>query len=122
MRVADRSYHEDCLSCSACSCPLSHSCFTRDLKLYCRNDYERIYGVKCVKCARCLEKINCSELVMRVANLVFHVECFACCMCGQTLPPGAHYVLRQGQPICRRDYEHEYYLSSPQGKSYKKLY
>lgn len=112
MRVADRSYHEDCLACSACGNSLSISCFIRDLKIYCRSDYERIFGVKC---ARCLEKISFSELVMRVAGLVFHVECFACCMCGQPLPRGAHYVLRQGQPICRRDYEHEYYLSSSQG-------
>lgn len=113
MRVADRNYHEDCLACAACARPLSHSCFTRDLKLYCRADYERIYGVKC---ARCMEKISCSDFVLRPAGLIFHVECFACCMCGQTLPRGAHYVLRQGQPICRRDYEHEYFLSSPQGQ------
>ncbi|XP_063974244.1 LIM/homeobox protein LMX-1.2-like isoform X2 [Diachasmimorpha longicaudata] len=111
MRVADRNYHEDCLACAACARPLSHSCFTRDLKLYCRADYERIYGVKC---GRCMEKISCSDFVLRSPGLVFHVECFACCMCGQTLPRGAHYVLRQGQPICRRDYEHEYFLSSPQ--------
>lgn len=114
MQVADRSYHEDCVACSACGCLLSQSCFTRDLKLYCKSDYERIFGIKC---ARCLEKISCSDLVLRVAGLVFHVECFACCMCGQTLPRGAHYVLRQGQPVCRRDYEHEFYLSSPQGES-----
>ncbi|KAH0553069.1 hypothetical protein KQX54_000193, partial [Cotesia glomerata] len=111
MRVADRSYHEDCLACAACGNLLSISCFIRDLKLYCRSDYERIFGVKC---ARCLEKISCSDLVMRAAGLVFHVECFACCVCGQPLPRGAHYVLRQGQPMCRRDYEHEYYLSGSQ--------
>lgn len=114
MRVADRNYHEDCLSCTACGTMLSHSCFYRDLKLYCRSDYERIFGAKC---ARCMEKISCSDLVMRpVSGLVFHVECFACCMCGQPLPRGAHYILRQGQPICRRDFEHELFLNSPQGE------
>jgi len=114
MRVADRIYHEECLSCTACGAMLSHSCFIRDLKLYCRTDYERIFGVKC---ARCLEKVSTSDLVMRpVSGLVFHVECFACCMCGQPLPRGAHYVLRQGQPICRRDFEREMYLNSPQGE------
>ncbi|XP_011312395.1 LIM/homeobox protein LMX-1.2 isoform X2 [Fopius arisanus] len=111
MRVADRNYHEDCLACAACARPLAHSCYTRDLKFYCRADYERIYGVKC---GRCMEKISCSDFVLRTASSIFHVECFACCMCGQTLPRGAHYVVRQGQPICRRDYEHEYFLSSPQ--------
>lgn len=113
MRVAERNYHEECLSCTACGSMLSHSCFIRDLKLYCRSDYERIFGVKC---ARCIEKISCSDLVMRVAGLVFHVECFACCMCGQPLPRGAHFILRHGQPICRRDFEHELFLNSPQGE------
>ncbi|XP_012236027.1 LIM homeobox transcription factor 1-beta-like isoform X2 [Linepithema humile] len=112
MRVAERNYHEDCLSCTACGTMLSHSCFIRDFKLYCRSDYEKIFGVKC---ARCMVKISCSDLVMRpVSGLVFHVECFACCMCGQPLPRGAHYILRQGQPICRRDFEHELFLNSPQ--------
>jgi LIM homeobox transcription factor 1 len=114
MRVAERNYHEDCLSCTACGTMLSHSCFIRDFKLYCRSDYEKIFGVKC---ARCMVKISCSDLVMRpVSGLVFHVECFACCMCGQPLPRGAHYILRQGQPICRRDFEHELFLNSPQGE------
>ncbi|XP_012272384.1 LIM homeobox transcription factor 1-beta-like [Orussus abietinus] len=112
MRVADRNYHEDCLSCTVCAMPLSHSCFIRDHKLYCRADYERIFGVKC---ARCMEKINCSELVIRVTRLVFHVDCFVCYLCGQNLPKGAHFILRQGQPICRRDFEHELFLNSPQG-------
>lgn len=113
MRVGEKSYHEDCLSCAACASPLVHTCFTRDHKLYCRMDYDRIFGVKC---GRCMEKIRCSDLVMRVAGLFFHVECFACCMCGQTLPRGAHFILRQGQPICRRDFEHEHYIHSPQGE------
>ena len=112
MQVAGRNYHEECLSCAACATPLTHSCFIRELKLYCRNDYERIFGVKC---ARCMEKISCSDFVLRAPGLVFHVECFACCMCGQPLLPGTQYFLRQGQPICRRDYEHELYLNSPQG-------
>ncbi|XP_017880639.1 LIM homeobox transcription factor 1-beta-like isoform X3 [Ceratina calcarata] len=111
MQVAGRNYHEECLSCAACGAPLTQSCFIRELKLYCRTDYERIFSVKC---ARCMEKISCSDFVLRAPGLVFHVECFACCMCGQPLPPGAQYFLRQGQPICRRDYEHELYLNSPQ--------
>lgn len=115
MQVAGRNYHEECLSCAACATPLIHSCFIRELKLYCRTDYERIFGVKC---ARCMEKISCSDFVLRTPGSVFHVECFACCMCGQPLPPGAHYFLRQGQPICRRDYEHELYLNSPQVLTY----
>lgn len=113
MRVEERSYHEGCLSCAACHAPLSKKCFTRDLKLYCKTDYERIFGVKC---ARCMEMISCSDFVMRVANLVFHLDCFACVMCGENLPRGAHFILRQGQPICMRDFEHELHLNSSHGK------
>ena len=112
MRVSDRSYHEDCLACVACGALLSHSCFTRNLKLYCRKDYQQIFGAKC---ARCMEKISSSDFVMRSAGFVFHVECFVCFMCGQNLPTGAQYILRQGQPICRRDYEHDLYINSSQG-------
>lgn len=41
MRVADISYHERCLLCSICGIRLSHTCFTKDSKLYCRLDYDR---------------------------------------------------------------------------------
>ena len=112
MRVNDRIYHEDCLSCTECGTILTESCFTKNLKLYCRTDYEHIFGGKC---ARCSVRINGTELVRRAANLVFHMHCFGCWMCGQPLPTGAHFILRQGQPICRRDFEHEMYLNSPQG-------
>lgn len=108
----DRSYHEDCLSCSVCGTILTKSCFIRNLKLYCRADYEQIFGVKC---ARCSIIIGGKDLVMRVADLVFHINCFGCYMCGQPLPTGAHFILRQNQPVCRRDFEHEMYINSPQG-------
>ncbi|KAJ8948332.1 hypothetical protein NQ318_019317 [Aromia moschata] len=41
MRVADASWHEHCLSCSICGCLLTHSCYTRNTKLYCKADYDR---------------------------------------------------------------------------------
>nr|CAD7455272.1 unnamed protein product [Timema tahoe] len=42
MRVVDVSYHERCLQCCICGGRLLHSCFTRDSKLYCRLDYDRV--------------------------------------------------------------------------------
>jgi LIM homeobox transcription factor 1 len=41
MRVADGSWHEDCLVCCICHAPLVHSCFTRSGRVYCRQDYDR---------------------------------------------------------------------------------
>ena len=41
MRVADGSWHEECLVCCVCRAPLVHSCFTRAGRIYCRQDYDR---------------------------------------------------------------------------------
>ncbi|KAH1003857.1 hypothetical protein HUJ04_003707 [Dendroctonus ponderosae] len=41
MRVSDASWHEHCLCCSVCGSLLAHSCYTRNLKLYCKADYDR---------------------------------------------------------------------------------
>jgi LIM homeobox transcription factor 1 len=41
MRVADASWHEHCLACSECGVLLSHSCYCRNSKLYCKADYDR---------------------------------------------------------------------------------
>ena len=121
MRVNERDYHETCLACAECSAPLSDVCYTRNCKLYCRTDYERIYGTKC---SRCHQRIDCTDMVMRVpvqtingrpGGPIFHVDCFACCICGEQLIRGAHYIIRQGQPLCKREFQNDIYMSSPQG-------
>ncbi|XP_048510795.1 LIM homeobox transcription factor 1-alpha [Athalia rosae] len=105
MRVVDRSYHEDCLSCAACASPLAISCFTRDHKLYCRADYDRIYGHKCLGCGLTVAP---EELVMRAGEEgAFHLRCFVCVVCGSRLQKGDQFVLKQGQLFCRADYEKE---------------
>ncbi|XP_046736056.1 LIM homeobox transcription factor 1-alpha [Diprion similis] len=105
MRVIERSYHEDCLSCAACASPLAHSCFTRDHKLYCRADYDRIYGHKCLGCGL---TVAAEELVMRAGEEgAFHLRCFVCVVCGSRLQKGDQFVLKQGQLFCRADYEKE---------------
>lgn len=43
MRVGELSWHEQCLSCCVCGCPLAHTCYTRNAKLYCKPDYDRYY-------------------------------------------------------------------------------
>ncbi len=71
LKVGETSFHEDCLTCCICRVPLSHSCYWRNSKLYCKHDYDRIFGVKC---SRCGERVLAQELVMRAAvsqNLYF---------------------------------------------------
>ncbi|XP_055603281.1 LIM/homeobox protein LMX-1.2 isoform X2 [Uranotaenia lowii] len=105
MKVVDISYHERCLQCTSCSIRLMHSCFMRDGKLYCRFDYERLYGRN--RCLGCGEKIGADELVMRALDNVFHLKCFICVVCGIRLQKGDQYVIKQSQLFCRPDYEKE---------------
>ncbi|KAL1402581.1 hypothetical protein pipiens_006029 [Culex pipiens pipiens] len=105
MKVVDISYHENCLQCTSCAIRLMHSCFMRDGKLYCRFDYERLYGRN--RCLGCGEKIGADELVMRALENVFHLKCFICVVCGIRLQKGDQYVIKQSQLFCRPDYEKE---------------
>ncbi|PSN58019.1 LIM homeobox transcription factor 1-beta, partial [Blattella germanica] len=86
MRVAEASWHEHCLACSECGVLLSHSCYCRNAKLYCKADYDRAQAH------------------------VFHLQCFVCMVCCQPLQKGEQFVLRGGQLFCRQDFEKEMYL------------
>ncbi|XP_073838201.1 uncharacterized protein [Musca autumnalis] len=105
MRVVDTSFHESCLKCATCSLHLVHSCYSREGKLYCRIDYERLFLRN--RCLGCGHKIAADELVMRTLENVFHLKCFACVVCGVILKKGEQYVVKQGQLFCRFDYEKE---------------
>lgn len=41
MRVGAGSWHESCLACLVCGATLHHSCYSKDGKLYCKQDYDR---------------------------------------------------------------------------------
>ncbi|XP_025423322.1 LIM homeobox transcription factor 1-beta-like isoform X1 [Sipha flava] len=110
MRVGSSSWHEQCVTCSACGVPLSKSCYYRHNGLYCKNDYDRLFGVKC---GRCGEPLGARELVMRAGpSHVYHVGCFACVACMQPLQKGQQYVVKAGggQLFCRTDFEKEIFL------------
>ncbi|NXG63537.1 LMX1A factor, partial [Hemiprocne comata] len=59
------------------------------------------------KCSSCLKAIAPSELIMRVLENVYHVQCFYCCECERRLQRGDEFVLKEGQLLCRSDYEKE---------------
>ncbi|OXB51891.1 hypothetical protein ASZ78_013924, partial [Callipepla squamata] len=44
---------------------------------------------------------------MRVQGNVYHVRCFSCCACERRLQRGDEFVLKEGQLLCRGDYEKE---------------
>jgi len=44
---------------------------------------------------------------MRVLGQVYHLGCFTCCECERRLQRGDEFVLKEGQLLCRMDYEKE---------------
>ncbi|VDO13963.1 unnamed protein product [Rodentolepis nana] len=103
VRVRGRSLHANCAICSICNCSLNEFCFIMEGRLICRQDYIRLYAVKC---AACKMPMLMHELCMRTgSNEVYHVNCFRCSMCGEQLPVGAEYARdpSTNAPICRKN-------------------
>ncbi|XP_031431815.1 LIM homeobox transcription factor 1-alpha [Clupea harengus] len=104
LRVNERSWHETCVKCAVCLTTLTGTCYCRDRLLYCKHDYEKLFVRKC---SACLQAIGRSELIMRVLGQVYHLGCFSCCECERRLQRGDEFVLKEGQLLCRVDYEKE---------------
>lgn len=65
-----------------------------------------------VKCGGCFEAVAPNEFVMRAQKAVYHLGCFCCCVCERQLQKGDEFVLKDGQLLCRGDYEKERELLS----------
>uniref|UniRef100_A0A8C4WFD9 LIM zinc-binding domain-containing protein n=1 Tax=Gopherus evgoodei TaxID=1825980 RepID=A0A8C4WFD9_9SAUR len=65
-----------------------------------------------VKCGGCFEGIAPSEFIMRAQKSVYHLTCFCCCVCERQLQKGDEFVLKEGQLLCKSDYEKERELLS----------
>ncbi|XP_033150659.1 LOW QUALITY PROTEIN: LIM homeobox transcription factor 1-beta [Drosophila busckii] len=115
MNVGDSNWHEQCLACCYCGMQLNHTCYVRNSKLYCKQDYDRLFGIKC---AACCHSILPQELVMRpIPNYVFHLSCFVCFACRLPLQKGEQFMLRDGQLFCyRHDLEKEMFLAAAAGQ------
>ncbi|XP_071946575.1 LIM/homeobox protein Lhx1-like isoform X2 [Antedon mediterranea] len=102
LKVLDRPWHAQCVQCCECRGKLAEKCFSREGKLFCKNDFFRVYGKKC---AGCSEGILPSDLVRRARNKVFHLDCFTCMVCRRQLSTGEElYVLDENQFICKEDF------------------
>ncbi|XP_015249504.1 PREDICTED: LIM/homeobox protein Lhx9-like [Cyprinodon variegatus] len=102
--AAGRVWHSICLRCSQCHCELqTHpSLFWRDGNIYCQQDYSRIFGGG--QCARCLQPIPPTDLVMRSGELTFHPQCFSCQECDLKLMPGSLYCMQGPNLYCQSHY------------------
>jgi hypothetical protein len=41
LTVLDRAWHAHCVLCADCQAPLTDKCFSRDGRLYCKQDFYR---------------------------------------------------------------------------------
>ncbi|XP_052889552.1 LIM/homeobox protein Lhx3 [Anopheles moucheti] len=102
LNVLERGWHATCVRCCECHQPLADKCFSRESKLYCRNDFFRRYGTKCSGCG---QGIAPSDLVRKPRDKVFHLNCFTCCICRKQISTGEQlYVLDDNKFICKDDY------------------
>nr|XP_047936298.1 LIM homeobox transcription factor 1-alpha isoform X2 [Anser cygnoides] len=97
-----------------CACDLVFECLQKSGRISCRWSGRERSAVRlfAVKCAGCLETIAPSELVMRAQKSVYHLRCFCCCVCERRLQKGDEFVLKEGQLLCKGDYEKERELLS----------
>lgn len=104
LRVApDLEWHASCLKCQECHQLLDENstCFVRNGKTYCKQDYFHLFGTKCDRCG-CLFSKN--DFVMRAKSKIYHIECFRCTTCDQQLNPGDEFALRDnGSLYCKLD-------------------
>ncbi|CAG2170298.1 unnamed protein product [Oppiella nova] len=105
LSAVDRQWHVQCLKCSQCKIALDSelTCFSRDGHIYCKEDYYRIFAMK--RCSRCGQGIYASELVMRVRDNIYHMQCFTCAWCNTTLAQGDYFGLKDNLVYCRTHYE-----------------
>lgn len=66
-------------------------------------EFCRLFGAKCMRCGL---PVQSTDYVYRVFASVYHLHCFKCFCCGHLFKKGDHYMLVDGQIICRADYEH----------------
>ncbi|XP_023349154.1 LIM/homeobox protein Awh isoform X2 [Eurytemora carolleeae] len=103
LKVGDKSWHSSCLRCSVCDVLLNYenSCFIRDDKILCRQDYTKIFGTRCSKCCHLITQ---NDWIRRAGEQVFHLACFACDSCTRQLSTGEEFGLVESRVLCKSHY------------------
>lgn len=103
LRVMSDSFHECCLRCVACNQNLSNNptCFSKDGRLYCREDHSILFSRFC---ARCHGALASRDLVFRCQHATYHQQCFSCFYCHIQFKKGDEYLIVDGEIVCRKDY------------------
>jgi len=102
LTVLEKPWHPNCVRCSDCGFVLNEKCFSRDGKIFCREDFYRRFGTKCSGCG---QGISPQDLVRKARDKVFHLKCFTCFVCRKQLLTGEElYVVDDTKFVCKEDY------------------